>query len=100
MKIPSTIKIKRANWNIVFTNTMDFGPDMSVYGLCDPKTRTLFIKKGLTERQTLITLVHEILHALESDCDIDLGHRIINKIDFVIADLIRFIDASRDKIEP
>lgn len=88
-KFPQTLKIKTAIWNVVITNTL-VNNEWELYGLCDPSTRTIFIKKHLTQRQALSTFWHEVLHAFEYEYDLKLGHPLINKLEFAIADLLRF----------
>lgn len=83
---PTRVKIKKFHWNIVFTNSID---DETV-GLCDLNTKTIFIKKHLSKRQTLATFMHEWLHAVEEMYNVKLGHKIINKLEFAIADF--FLD--------
>jgi hypothetical protein len=46
-------------WKIEYRNFQD--PDQ--LGLCDPKSRTISIRKGATEFQTLVAVIHESLHA-------------------------------------
>lgn len=87
MKIPSEIIVKKAKYQVVMTNTMDF--DDEVYGLCDPQTRVILIKKHMTKRQTLATFIHEVLHAIEFEYGFTLGHKIINPLEHPLTDFIR-----------
>jgi hypothetical protein len=86
---PATLRIKRAIWHIIITNTLDFD-GQTVFGLCVPRTRTIYIKKNLTMRLALRTFWHEVSHAFEYEYDLNLGHRKINKLEVALADLIRF----------
>lgn len=82
--IPKEIFVKGAKYNVVFTNTMNFTD--TVYGLFDPSTRTIFIKKHMTERQTIATFFHELCHAFEHEFEKELGHKAINWLEYALAD--------------
>lgn len=60
-------------WEIQFKKKMPKG----VVGLCHSDTRVIEIKLGQTRTETLSTMVHEVLHAMEAEYDIKVPHKAI-----------------------
>lgn len=88
-EIPKQVRIKNALYNVVFTNTLEFKDDEFCFGACDPSTRTIFLKKHLTEQQTVSTYFHEVLHAFEFEYDVKIGHPMIEILEKCFAHLHR-----------
>jgi len=83
MKIPRTIIIGAYTWKVKrvkeFKTKSD--PGRVLTGICDSKTLTIYIKKGLKEIDLRITFMHECIHAIEYAYDITIGEKIITKLD-------------------
>lgn len=88
-EIPKQIRVKNAIYNIVFTNTLYPDDEYFTFGLCDPQTRTIYIKKHLTEQQTISTYWHEYFHAVEFEYGVKIGHPMIEILEKAMAHLYR-----------
>lgn len=51
--------------------------DPKTMGECDPHKHEIRIKKGLTPKQEFRTIIHEILHALEFEYDLEMKHQLV-----------------------
>lgn len=99
-KAPHWSKIKRTwivaghPWEVIFTKAK---LDQDAMGECDFIEEVIRInvahKKHRTNSHILETLIHELLHAMEHEHEINLGHRVINKLekpfrDFILGNLL------------
>jgi hypothetical protein len=76
MKIPSRVRIKsKVFYNIVWQETI--ADDAECLGLCDPGTRTIFLKLNQAESEVIKTFIHEMIHALEAEYQTPIPHRIV-----------------------
>lgn len=74
MKIPRQLLIGENIWAVRFVRKFGYGEqDKNLRGLCVPDKSEILISQGLTPRERLETLVHEILHAIEAEAEIDLS---------------------------
>lgn len=64
----------------------DCGPED--IGLCDPGSRTIYIKKGLTKALLFRTVVHELLHAIEFELEIKISHKLVYQLEKAIVDTL------------
>lgn len=94
-KVPHWSKIKKVwvvnghPWEVEFTrNPLEGG----AYGECDfldEKIRVHVTHKGhRTNSHIIETLIHELLHVIEHEHEITLGHKVINKLEKPLRDLI------------
>ena len=60
-----------------------------LYGVCDPSTLEIFISRRLDLEETFKTFVHEVLHAIEFEYDIELKHSLIGKLEQPIFEFLR-----------
>ncbi len=93
--IPRSIKIRGKEWRIHFYKLPfpDEAPNFDVYGWCIPKRRLIYIKMGQTPRERVATRAHELLHAIECEYGISLGHPVIEALEMPLSDLFRQIFA-------
>jgi len=83
-KYPKDIMVRGTHWDIKFCRSTPEGPDSDL-GLNDPEARIIFIRYKQTPRETFMTLVHEWLHAVEAEYEIQIGHPIIEVLEEVFA---------------
>lgn len=75
LKIPARVRIKaRVFYSIVWQETIEGKPDC--LGLCDPQARTITIKLGQSDTETIKTFIHELIHAIECEWDQPIPHKI------------------------
>jgi len=58
------------------------------YGETDWSKKTITIKKGLSHRQFLATIVHELLHVIEAEFPVKLKHKTVYKLESAIVSLL------------
>ena len=75
MRLPKTIRILGHEYVI---KEMDCGRILD--GKYDPDNGIIFIHKGLSEKEMLDTLWHEVLHALEGTMGFDITHQTLQNI--------------------
>jgi Zn-dependent peptidase ImmA (M78 family) len=75
---PKSLRIGDRNYRLRFVKSIRGCKRGSVrgstLGLFDPNRREILIKQGLSEDETVRTLLHEILHAFEEEYDVHLPH--------------------------
>ncbi|NDC55517.1 MAG: hypothetical protein EBZ69_01655 [Alphaproteobacteria bacterium] len=75
MKIPSKIKIRgRVFYQVVWADCIKDNPD--TMGLADANEKTIYLKLGMSESETMKTLIHEMIHAIEFEWNEPIPHRI------------------------
>jgi len=85
---PKEIVVKDTPWNIKFCRkTPDDQPGEGL-GLCDPETKTLYIRYKQSPRETFKTFVHEWWHAVEVEYEFDISHKLIYKFETIFTDLL------------
>lgn len=57
------------------------GSDKETLGLCCPSEKEILIKQGLEPQERLSTLIHEILHCIEFEFDVELPHKLIYQLE-------------------
>lgn len=64
------------------------GSDSETLGLCCPGDKEILIKQGLDPMERLSTLIHEILHCLEFEYEIEIPHKLIYQLERPITQLL------------
>lgn len=87
---PKQIVVKDSIWEIRFVRKIHFGSagTYTSYGLCDPGDKVVYIQMRQSPKERLVTFVHEVLHVFEEEYNIQLGHGIINKLQYPLAEFI------------
>lgn len=67
---------------------LKFVAKMEHYGETDPERKEIRIKKGMSDRETFKTLVHELLHLVEFEAPIKIRHKMIYKLEEAISELL------------
>ena len=57
-------------------------------GFTCPETHEIFIRKTLSAEEVLETLIHEYIHAIELEYDIDIPHDLIYQLEIPIRRLL------------
>lgn len=79
---PREIMIRDSLWAIRFVRKPPGTTDRYWNdGLCDPSANTIYIRLGLDEHERFKTFVHEILHALEHEYELELPHHIVHALE-------------------
>lgn len=79
---PKYIHFSDSVWHIKFKK------NLNCYGLTSASKKTIYIKKGLSARQTLSTFIHELLHVIEFDHPVKLKHKTIYKLEAAILEIL------------
>jgi len=80
---PKLIQVKDAVYHIIFTDSMD----KKVLGLCDDRMKLILISLNQPPSEMLATIWHELMHAVEKEFKVNLGHPRIRKLEWAIAQL-------------
>jgi hypothetical protein len=75
---PKSLIVNDNEWAIKFVNLID---KKETLGLCDPETKTVYIKKGQKRGEILSTALHEIFHVLEYEYGFDIKHSLVYKME-------------------
>ena len=92
MKLPSANKypkqfiIDSEVYKIQFVDTIL--RDKGCMGVCDSETRIIKIKNGQSASETLATLIHELLHAMELEYDIKISHKNVYLLEKALLNLL------------
>lgn len=73
-------------WEVKFKK--EFKSHPKTLGVCDPSENIIWIKSGMSDRETFVTFVHELLHAFEMEMQITISHQLICKLQYPFADFI------------
>ena len=89
------INIMSTVYKVIFSNTrkgMDPADPEQVYdGMYDPDDATITVYDGggtRNEAETIKTLFHEMLHAIQDDMGVKLGHKDLDRISVCLADTL------------
>lgn len=92
MSYPEKLKIGDRTYRIRFVRSIrrcnrPVGKGATV-GLHDPARIEILIKAGLSHDDTLKTLLHELVHAVEYEYEIKISHRGVYKFEEAIFDFL------------
>jgi len=87
-EIPREWEINGTIYEVKFKRKIDGDKGLFVYGEADPADQEIRIVYGLTRKELFETLIHELIHCLEAEYDIEFGHKVINKLEGPLAKLI------------
>lgn len=92
MNYPSKLRIGDRTYKIRFVNrirgcNLPVGKGATV-GIFDPHRIEILIKKGMSEDDTLKTLLHELVHAIEYEYEIKISHRGVYRFEEALFDFI------------
>lgn len=84
--IPKKVWIGESEWSIKFVKLVD--GNEKFLGCCKADTKEIFIKVGLRPKERAHTLIHELLHALEFEYELEVAHDLIYRLEGPIYDLV------------
>lgn len=92
MNYPKSLRIGDRTYRIRFVKsirrcTRPVGKGATV-GIHDPARIEILIKAGMSEDDTLKTLLHELVHAIEYEYEIKISHSGVYKFEEAIFDFI------------
>jgi hypothetical protein len=82
---PKTLRIGNVTYRVVFRNRID---NTDPLGMCHSIKKIIYLKKGLSLVSTFSTLIHEVLHALEFEYNIEIKHKSIHQYEQAILDFL------------
>lgn len=85
-RYPKELLIGDETYSIKFVSKVDKG-SCDVVGNCNPTTRRIRIKNDLSAADTFYTFIHEVLHAMEFEYEVDIKHSHIYMLEKAISDL-------------
>ena len=92
MKYPTRLKIGDKHYRIKFVKSirgcrLPVGKGATV-GLCDPNRYEILIKSGMSQDETVKTLIHELGHAFEAEYDINISHKAVYQLEEAMFDFL------------
>lgn len=83
-KFPTRLKIGEHEYRVVLMDELEeekagmcfFGPE-----------KVIMVSARQSREEIIATLLHEALHAIEQEHKVKLGHKIINKLEYALADV-------------
>jgi hypothetical protein len=79
--LPRQIQVKDAVYTVIFVHEIK-GGDM---GGCDGVNRLIFLSLDQTREEMLASFYHELLHAIEFEYRVKLGHPKIERLEWDLA---------------
>jgi hypothetical protein len=80
MNIPARVRIKRnVGYEVLYADLIKNDPDC--VGYCDPETRQIILKNGLSQTQLIKAFIHEVIHAI---CFERIPFRVPHKIVYLL----------------
>lgn len=64
------------------------GSEKETLGLCCPGEKEILVKQGLGALERFSTFVHELLHAVEFEYEIEIPHKLIYQLELPLTKLI------------
>ncbi len=84
---PKEWVIGDSTYTLVFKHKID-SETHNVYGECDPSDMEIRIVYGLSRKDLFMTFVHEMAHGIEFEYEIFIPHKLIEKLEEPIAQII------------
>ena len=82
---PKHLKIKDTVYEVRFPKRM---PKKDCSGFCDSGKRIIYIRQGLSLSETKAVFIHELLHALAYEYNIDISHAAVYGLETALSDLL------------
>lgn len=83
---PKEIVIGDNVWSVKFFRKKKGHANTS--GLCDPSTKTIWLKQGQTHTELMSTYIHEVLHAFEDEYNHPIPHKTIYALEQAIMNFL------------
>jgi hypothetical protein len=90
MKLPKKIRItSQVSYVVIVEKKLGKYRGEDELGICCPEKRTIFIKAGMSYSLTMRTLIHEVFHAIEFECDVAISHETIHRLEKPIFKMLK-----------
>ena len=70
------------------TYKLKFVKNFYCFGETDGDKKTIKIKKGMSRRETLSTLIHELMHVIEFELPLKIKHKNVHKLEKAFMELL------------
>lgn len=85
--LPREVVVNGNFWRVRFVRRMPEGNENAI-GLCVFDDKEILVMLCQSERERLATLIHELLHAIEHEYGVEIGHKLIGVIEYAVADMV------------
>ena len=83
---PKTVMIGESEWSVKFFRKKKGAANTS--GLCDPSTKTIWLKQGQAHTELMSTYIHECIHAFEDEYDCKIPHKTVYMLENAIMNFL------------
>jgi hypothetical protein len=83
---PKEVHVGDATYAVQFCRKMPAKNDL---GETDPSTQTIKIKVGQGKEETSKTFIHELIHAVELEHDLEIPHKLVYALEAPLFQLLR-----------
>jgi hypothetical protein len=84
---PKVLHVDDATYKIKFVKRIPH-EEKRTLGLCDPDTKTIWIRISHSPRGMFRTFIHESLHAIEFEYDLKIKHKMIYSLERALEALV------------
>lgn len=85
-KIPHLVTFKRKSYEVCW---IDNFKDEHVMGETRFNPRQIVIKNGLSDRETCLTYLHEVMHAVSHECGAELTETQVRVLENMLTDILK-----------
>ena len=87
MKIPHKVRITaKQSYQVVYVDQFD---DRNQLGECDFDGKLIVLKRNLSKAKANKIFLHELMHAIEYECGIQIPHKSIYELEDALYKLLR-----------
>ena len=85
---PRCLNIEGIGWLIKFKRRIVHN-GIDCDGLCDSEAKTIYIRIKSDHKDMFRVLIHEVLHAIEFENEVDIPHKHIDQLDHGLARFLK-----------
>jgi hypothetical protein len=93
---PKHIRLLGVSIPVIVSNSKPVDPEEEVYGVWDPNEMTITINSECGEVQERVTVLHELVHAVDDFLDLEMSHQEVYVLSQVLYQIIidnpKFVD--------
>lgn len=88
MKLPHKVRIKsKVSYSVVWSDKVSDNDDLR--GLCEMDKRQITILHGMSDTETIKTLIHEVFHAMEFEYQLEIKHKTVHALEEAVLKLLK-----------